>query len=758
MAYENLPLNGNPTGNYLYITIPIRGTDNWDEKLKEGFFNRVVDHDHTPGKGAAIQEAALDNALQTKVAAIAVNTSEIAQNALDISQNAAAILANATNINSNDTDIANLDIRLTTAESDKITATDAQNLIDAGGFLNTTEITTLIQSTSPNNLIELNSSTDVAAIAGTTVKDAIVRVNTNTAISNVVFENCTIGIDQHCTFSGCTFTGCTVRESDNHSVPYSVTFNSSCNLWGVDVYGFGNCNIDSCSVTGLTVSNGSSVNIDSCTSLTKLNITCRTLLIDNQATFSDSLITIFDYLKIDSGTADNQVSFEDSIINTPIIYSDVAYSILVDSDSRINVEDSYTAPVWGTGYHLKIVNDQGDTLIDKNVGNSALLHNPFKIREGQIEEVVASTILELNNSTDVAAISGTTVKNSIVRININGSINNVVFENCIIGIDTPNNGPTFNTCTLTGCSVRASSTSTYITGVFNTCTLQGVEMYGFVSFSITSSSVEGLTFSHGNTLTITSCTTLRKLNVQAAFLFINNECRLYDSILDITQYVRIDTGTADNQVTLNNSVLNTCDMWSDVPYSILVNTESRLSAYHSFTTHSGSGETFYLKIKNDNQNILIDKSVGNSTLLHSPFTIQDGQLVVSNPSNVEVLTAGRGSTTTVDGYTFFDVLSTVNEASYDPNSIISSGQITLAQGNYLITASCELSTAVHIQLKMSITPSGGSKAIVRQHFSPSVATLNEILLVASDGDVLEIECGSQYAATAETNFIIKKIS
>lgn len=87
MAYENI---GTPTGNNLYITIPLRGTDNWDEKLKDGFFQRVVDHDHTPGKGAAIQEAALDSALQTKVAAIATNTN----------------------------DISSLGLRMTTAESD----------------------------------------------------------------------------------------------------------------------------------------------------------------------------------------------------------------------------------------------------------------------------------------------------------------------------------------------------------------------------------------------------------------------------------------------------------------------------------------------------------------------------------------------------------------------------------------------------------------------------------------------------------------
>ena len=81
MAYENL---GTPTGNNLYITIPQRGTTNWDEKIKDGCFQRISDHDHTPGKGAAIQEAALDSPLQTKIAAIATNTSNIATNASDI--------------------------------------------------------------------------------------------------------------------------------------------------------------------------------------------------------------------------------------------------------------------------------------------------------------------------------------------------------------------------------------------------------------------------------------------------------------------------------------------------------------------------------------------------------------------------------------------------------------------------------------------------------------------------------------------------
>ena len=155
MAYENI---GTPTGNNLYITIPLRGTDNWDEKLKDGFFQRVVDHDHTPGKGAAIQEAALDNALQTKVAAIATNTSEIAQNALDISQNAAAILANATNINSNDTDIAALDTRLTTAESNitsndtDIAALDTRLTTAENASLTTPDVISIFQSRSLQEL------------------------------------------------------------------------------------------------------------------------------------------------------------------------------------------------------------------------------------------------------------------------------------------------------------------------------------------------------------------------------------------------------------------------------------------------------------------------------------------------------------------------------------------------------------------------------------------------------------------------------
>ena len=75
MSYENI---GTPTGNNLYITIPQRATKNWDENIKEGCFQKISDHDHTPGKGAAIQEAALDSALQTKLAGIATNAAAIA--------------------------------------------------------------------------------------------------------------------------------------------------------------------------------------------------------------------------------------------------------------------------------------------------------------------------------------------------------------------------------------------------------------------------------------------------------------------------------------------------------------------------------------------------------------------------------------------------------------------------------------------------------------------------------------------------------
>ena len=156
MPYKNL---GTPTGNNLYITIPLRGTQNWDEKLETGCFQKISDHDHTPGKGAAIREASLDNALQTKIAQIAINESEITQNALDISQNAANILANTQDISSNDTDIAALDTRLTTAESN-ITSNDTDiAALDTRLSTAESDITALETSgAGGSSIVQINSS------------------------------------------------------------------------------------------------------------------------------------------------------------------------------------------------------------------------------------------------------------------------------------------------------------------------------------------------------------------------------------------------------------------------------------------------------------------------------------------------------------------------------------------------------------------------------------------------------------------------
>lgn len=126
--------------------------------------------------------------------------------------------------------------------------------------------------------------------------------------------------------------------------------------------------------------------------------------------------------------------------------------------------------------------------------------------------------------------------------------------------------------------------------------------------------------------------------------------------------------------------------------------------------------------------------------------------------NSKILVSGVGAKYTSSGYTFFNAFTESISSLYDPDSMISNGQITLTEGSYLITVSCDALYGGYVKINVFITPSGGTKTAIRQNWTYAGASnLTDMLLVASEGDVLEIEYASQYAANSKTDFTIKKV-
>lgn len=276
MSYENI---GTPSGNNLYITIPLRGTQNWDQKLKDGFFVKVSEHDHTPGKGAAIVEAALDAALQTKVAQIATNTSEIAQNAGNITTNAANILTNANNISSNDTDITSLQNDMSVAYSN---ISNLQN--DVGNHTNDINALDVRMGTAESNIS--SNDTDIAALDGrvTTLEansytitsstnantllpstlsnaNVIVENQVPITINNKQFENVTFTLETRVNFEDCTLINCFIGDRGTLYSSSDVEFTNS-------------------TVAGTKIIGKSTVEV-SHSNVYRSNITCEDITIDN---------------------------------------------------------------------------------------------------------------------------------------------------------------------------------------------------------------------------------------------------------------------------------------------------------------------------------------------------------------------------------------------------------------------------------------------------------------------------------------------
>lgn len=383
MSYENI---GTPTGNNLYITIPLRGTQNWDQKLKDGFFIKVSEHDHTPGKGAAIVEAALDAALQAKVAAIATNTSEIAQNATNIQQNAAEILTNAQNIATNtsnilssnqvqnlidaslypyvlqsgldaevdslDLDIAGLDTRLTTAES---------------------SISSL-QTGQAQESIEIVTQSDANALANTTIEAASIIIKSNNiTVSNVTFKGCDVLLDQTSTFTSCSFSGCDIKGIS--LALNTINFNEPSMKW-TNIQGFDSINFNNSSTSDITLSQ---VTIP--TSFTKVYINATNT---NAINITDSNIEGYDidiygrsiitFSKIDVVSkikfypiADNSIR----ISSKSLLRADTSEHV---GTEFVRVSDSASIFVRGNG-GAKFKTFSGGTIID----NAATSLPPYKV-------------------------------------------------------------------------------------------------------------------------------------------------------------------------------------------------------------------------------------------------------------------------------------------------------------------------------------------------------------------------------------------
>lgn len=366
MAYENL---GTPTGNNLYITIPLRGTDNWDEKLKDGFFQRVVDHDHTPGRGAAIVEAALEAPVQTKLAQIATNTSEIAQNATNIQQNAAEILTNAQDISSNDTDIAALDSRVTTAESN-ISSNDADiNLLGLRMTSAESDITAL-QTGQAQESIEIFNQSDANALANTTVETASIIIKSNSlTVSNVTFKGCDVFLEETSTFTSCSFLGCDIKCSS--STIRTINFNET-TIKSTSIQGFNQINLNNSSTSDITLeqvtvpTSFSKVSINA-TNTNRINLTDCNIQGYDVEIYGRSIIA---YTKID---VVNTVKFYPIADNTirissnSLVRADVSEHV---GSEFVRVSDSASIFVRGNG-GAKFKTLLGATIID-----SALLSSP----------------------------------------------------------------------------------------------------------------------------------------------------------------------------------------------------------------------------------------------------------------------------------------------------------------------------------------------------------------------------------------------
>ena len=385
MAYEPI---GSPSGNNLYITIPQRGTQNWDEKLRTGFYDKVSEHDHTPGKGAAIREVALDAPLQAKIAQIATNTSEISQNATNIQQNASNILTNVQNISSNDTDIAALDTRVTNLESGS--------------------------GSSPNSYTLTTSNANTELPASLSNADVIIAGAFGT-ISNKTFENVRFSLDANCTFQSCTFTNCFIGEGDDGSGGYDFTLGDS-TAYKTQIFGMGTVSIDSSNfyrgsikATTLDIDNTSATSIIDFEK-NIVNLTSALYIRGNSSYRTDFLsndvkCSLANFV---SGSQ-NAIYLSNTRIDTLKITSDGNY--LTASSTGIPTIIAHETGTAGSIFRLR-------DLSNNEIANLSGAISPFKIVDGAYSvydkggntDIIVSArgaLVTIGNNTDQPVISGT---------------------------------------------------------------------------------------------------------------------------------------------------------------------------------------------------------------------------------------------------------------------------------------------------------------------------------------------------------------
>ena len=140
------------------------------------------------------------------------------------------------------------------------------------------------------------------------------------------------------------------------------------------------------------------------------------------------------------------------------------------------------------------------------------------------------------------------------------------------------------------------------------------------------------------------------------------------------------------------------------------------------------------------------------------YKIIDGVLTEFDKGNAEVIVSARGAVVSLGNNTNQPVISGTG-ASYDPDSLVSNGDVTLDAGNYLISALVNIYSAGQVSINVIITPSGGSAStIFTRTNGTDPVSFNDLLIVANQGDVLSVKFNTQISSqSATTLYTLKKI-
>jgi len=727
MSYKPI---GTPTGNNLYITIPLRGTQNWDQKFEDGALIPISQHDHTPGKGAAIVEAALDAAVRAKLDQIAVNTS---------------------NISSNDTDIANLDSRVTDLETNPITE------------------------------LVINNQTEADDLSNQVIINKLVQVASSVNISDVTFRNCVFGIDSTCTFNGGAINGCSIRNGDDTSA--NITFTdvpiTDSSFSGLNTISFE-------ATSNLTISR-----IDIPTSYTStiftnnsssVNMTVADSNIEGYAVNVNGKVT-FTYCKISPVTrltcaplSDASINFSTCSINLQNILSGATYSIGINSETNIFHQDNSIAT-------LKI--SYNNTLIvDKTYGDSS-----FKIIDGVVTEFdekglqfsgtpsdgdsviynLTSGEWELGKITtsggyyiidslsDLDAVPINTFTGQLTGVTLNfsytfwqnvGTVPGTYgFRDCHI---ISENAITIGN--LDACVVHVTNGLT-ISGQINRCIIAAdtITQKANINYSL----IQCRYFNFSSSSDILPDVYLRysKLSCKTfnvSHSYTNNRFyKIIDCNIEASLYAYLTgaTYTSTPSMFVENSSIKS---GSDLKLSNVISTGSRFSGGFINTTLLGSFDGTAINNAYTTSNAIYDVELIEGNLFHSgsgatgslTMQVADAKNISSSSANTE-----------------YEVLAV--GADYDPNSlIVNTNQFEApSAGVYVINVSCQFSSNASTGSSIYIYKNSSIVKFITKSEPKFLCTGDQVLTLAS-GDLINITVSTTDSTVHPilTNYAIKKIS